>query len=221
MDALTARQTGSGPEILLEVRGIRKAYGRRQVLRDVSFDVPRGRIVAVTGENGAGKTTLLRIIVGLLAPDAGVVRGAAPSGYCPQELAVFETLTVRENFCFFATAYGLAGGGEGERPPWIKTMDDLCARFRFAAYRNALVSTLSGGTKQKLNFCLSVLHDPRVLILDEPYAGFDWETYVRFWEFAEERKASGLSAVIVSHFVYDTSRFDTILELREGMLRCA
>ncbi len=68
---MTQRQTGTGPEPVLEVRGIRKSFGRRQVLRDVSFDVPRGRIVAITGENGAGKTTLLRIIVGLLAPDAG------------------------------------------------------------------------------------------------------------------------------------------------------
>ena len=218
---MTAQQIGPGPGTLLEVRGIRKSYGRRQVLRDVSFDVPGGRIVGITGENGAGKTTLLRIIVGLLVPDAGVVRGPARSGYCPQELAVFETLTVWENFRFFAAAYGLDGAGEGEKRPWVRTMDDLCARFRFAAYRNALVSTLSGGTKQKLNFCLSVLHDPGVLILDEPYAGFDWETYVRFWEFAEERKASGLSAIIVSHFVYDTSRFDTILDLREGVLRCA
>jgi ABC-type multidrug transport system ATPase subunit len=217
---MTARETGSGPEALLEVRGVRKSYGRRQVLRDVSFELPKGRIVGITGENGAGKTTLLRIIVGLLAPDAGVVRGAARSGYCPQELAVFEPLTVRENFRFFAAAYGLEGGVAGEGPPWTKTMDELCARFRFAAYQNALVSTLSGGTKQKLNFCLSVLHHPGVLILDEPYAGFDWETYVRFWEFAEERKSSGLSAIIVSHFVYDTSKFDAILELREGVLRC-
>ena len=218
---MTQRQTGTGPEPVLEVRGIRKSFGRRQVLRDVSFEIARGRIVGITGENGSGKTTLLRIIVGLLAPDAGVVRAGARSGYCPQELAVFETLTVRENFLFFSTAYGLPGGEAGEKSPWVRTMDDLCARFRFDACQDALVSTLSGGTKQKLNFCLSVLHDPGVLILDEPYAGFDWETYLRFWDFAEERKSSGLSALVVSHFVYDTSRFDAVLELREGVLQCA
>lgn len=214
--------TASGSGMLLEVRGVRKSYGRRQVLRDVTFDVPRGRIIGITGENGAGKTTLLRIVVGLLAPDAGEVRAGAPSGYCPQDLAVFETLTVRENFRFFATAYGLVAAANGRgHPPWTGIMDELCGRFRFVEYRDALVSTLSGGTKQKLNFCLSVLHDPGILILDEPYAGLDWETYLRFWEFAEERRALGRSVIIVSHFVYDTSKFDTILELREGSLRCA
>jgi len=211
-----------GAEALLEVRGVRKSFGRRRVLRDVSFDVAPGRIVGITGENGSGKTTLLRIVVGLLAPDEGVVRGSARSGYCPQDLAVFETLTVRENFAYFATAYGLGGAGSGKGPrPWTRTMDELCARFRFADYRESLVSTLSGGTRQKLNFCLSILHDPGLLILDEPYAGLDWETYLRFWEFAEERRALGKSAVIVSHFVYDRSRFDAVLELREGVLRCA
>jgi ABC-type multidrug transport system ATPase subunit len=207
------------PEILLEVLNVRKAYGRKQVLRDVSFHVPRGQIIGITGENGAGKTTLLRIIVGLLTPDDGVVKRGARVGYCPQELAVFETLTVWENFSFFAAAYGL--GRKGAGISWVEAMNGLCRRFRFASYQNALVSTLSGGTKQKLNFSLSVLHDPGLLILDEPYAGFDWETYLQFWEYAEERKSLGLSVLVVSHFVYDRSKFDSILELKEGHLRCA
>jgi ABC-2 type transport system ATP-binding protein len=206
-------------EILLEVRNVRKSFGRRQVLRDVSFQVSRGQIVGITGENGAGKTTLLRIIVGLLAPDGGEVNGGARLGYCPQELAVFDTLTVRENFSFFAAAYGLER--KGPEKPWVEAMDTLCRRFRFASYQDALVSTLSGGTKQKLNFSLSVLHDPGLLILDEPYSGFDWETYLRFWEYAEERKSAGLSILVVSHFVYDRSKFDGILELKEGCLQCA
>lgn len=207
------------PDAVLQVREVCKSFGRRQVLKDVSFHVPRGRIVGITGENGAGKTTLLRIIVGLLAPDSGAVAGEGRIGYCPQELAVFETLTVRENFSFFAAAYGLERGGPEK--PWPAVMDELCGRFRFASYQNALVSTLSGGTKQKLNFALAVLHNPGLLILDEPYSGFDWETYLRFWEFAEERKSIGLSILVVSHFVYDRSKFDLILELKEGRLRCA
>jgi ABC-type multidrug transport system ATPase subunit len=207
------------PEVLLEVRNVRKAYGLRQVLRDVSVHVSRGKIIGITGENGAGKTTLLRIIVGLLTPDEGTVKRGARFGYCPQELAVFETLTVWENFSYFASAYGLERKGAGIS--WVEAMNELCRRFRFASYKNALVSTLSGGTKQKLNFSLSVLHDPGLLILDEPYAGFDWETYLQFWEYAEERKSLGLSVLVVSHFVYDKSKFDSILELKEGCLRCA
>lgn len=216
---MSGRSDGRGPEILLDVRNVRKSFGRRQVLRDVSFQLPSGRIIGITGENGAGKTTLLRVIVGLLPPDGGTVGGTARIGYCPQELAVFETLTVAENFSYFAAAYGLGRGGSGTS--WVEAMDALCRRFRFDSYRNALVSTLSGGTKQKLNFSLSVLHDPGLLILDEPYSGFDWETYLRFWEFAEERKSMGRSVLVVSHFVYDRSKFDGVLELRDGGLRCA
>ena len=211
--------TTQQPDVLLEVRNVRKSFGRRRVLRDVSFHLSSGLIVGITGENGAGKTTLLRIIVGLLAPDSGAVTRGARIGYCPQDLAVFETLTVRENFSFFASAYGL--DRQGHDKPWVESMNELCRRFRFASYQNALVSTLSGGTKQKLNFALSVLHDPGLLILDEPYSGFDWETYLQFWEYAEERKSLGLSILIVSHFVYDRSKFDAVLELKEGCLRCA
>ena len=209
----------SQPEALLEVRNIRKSFGRRPVLMDVSFRVAKGQIIGITGENGAGKTTLLRIIVGLLAPDRGGVAGGARIGYCPQEPAVFETLTVRENFSFFASAYGL--DRQGSEKSWVESMNELCRRFRFASYQDALVSTLSGGTRQKLNFALSVLHSPGLLILDEPYSGFDWETYLQFWEYAEDRKAMGLSILIVSHFVYDRSKFDQILELQAGGLRCA
>ncbi len=208
-----------GPKALLEVRNVRKSFGRKEVLRDVSFALEPGRIVGITGENGAGKTTLLRIIVGLLAPDSGTVGRAAPMGYCPQDLAVFETLTVRENFAFFAAAYGL--GGAGASPPWTETMDELCRRFRFGPQKDALVSTLSGGTKQKLNLSLSVLHDPGLLLLDEPYSGFDWETYLRFWEFAAEQRSRGLSLLIVSHFAPDRSKLDAVLELKEGRLACA
>jgi ABC-type multidrug transport system ATPase subunit len=99
-------------------------------------------------------------------------------------------------------------------------MNELCRRFRFAACLDRPVSTLSGGTKQKLNFALAVLHDPGLLVLDEPYTGFDWETYLRFWEYAGEQKSRGRSVLIVSHFVYDRSKFDEVFELQEGSLRC-
>ena len=206
-------------ETLLDVRNVRKSFGSRRVLRDISFQLSRGQIVGITGENGAGKTTLLRIIVGLLAPDGGNVSGGARIGYCPQALAVFETLTVRENFLFFAAAYGLERKGSGAS--WEEAMNELSRRFRFVSYQDDLVSNLSGGTKQKLNFCLSVLHDPGLLILDEPYSGFDWETYLQFWEYAEEQKSRGLSILVVSHFVYDRSKFDSVLELKAGYLQCA
>jgi ABC-type multidrug transport system ATPase subunit len=204
---------------LLEVRHVAKAFGRKSVLKDVSFLLSAGRIAGITGENGAGKSTLLKIIVGWLAPAAGRVLRRGPVGFCPQELAVFETLTVAENFAYFAAAYGLDGAGRAS--DWKGRQRLLLHRFRFEPYERTLVAALSGGTKQKLNFSLSVLHEPSLLILDEPYSGFDWETYLLFWEYAAELKARGTAILIVSHFVHDRSRFDAVYELNAGVLRCA
>jgi ABC-2 type transport system ATP-binding protein len=204
---------------VVEVRNVAKAFGRRRVLRDVNLSLRRGEMAGIMGENGSGKSTLLKIIVGLLVPSAGEVVVREKVGYCPQEMLVFETLTVHENFAFFAAAYGLRQGLKTDG--WQDRERFLLARFRFAPYRDMLVSNLSGGTGQKLNLSLAVLHEPGLLILDEPYSGFDWETYLHFWEYAAELKAAGVCLLVVSHFLYDRSKFDTVYELREGVLRCA
>jgi len=202
----------------IEALHVGKSFGRRGVLKDVTFGIRPGEIVGIAGENGAGKSTLLKILVGLLAPTAGEVRINGNTGYCPQEMLVFETLTVRENFRLFAAAYGLDQAKRAA--PWEDAENELLERFRFQQYENTLVSHLSGGTKQKLNLSLALLHSPDVLILDEPYSGFDWETYLRFWEFAAELRSQGRSVLIVSHFVYDRSKFDALFELADGVLRC-
>jgi ABC-type multidrug transport system ATPase subunit len=205
--------------VVLDVRKVTKSFGRHRVLQDVSFLLRRGEVAGIVGENGSGKTTLLKIIVGLLRPNSGAVEVGTRAGYCPQDLLVFETLTVRENFHFFAAAYGLTG--DRRSPNWMSIERALLRRFRFEACENRLVSTLSGGTKQKLNFCLALIHSPGLLILDEPYSGFDWETYLHFWGYAEELKALGCGILIVTHLICDRSRFDSLYELKGGVLRCA
>lgn len=203
---------------IVDVEHIRKAYDKRTVLQDVSFKMCSGEIVGIVGENGSGKTTLLKILVGLLAPDAGTILLKGRLGYCPQDMLVFDTLTVRENFQYFATAYGLDLGARD--PQWKIVKLGFEQRLKYESYDNALVLHLSGGTKQKLNFSLSALHEPDLLILDEPYSGFDWETYLHFWDFAAELRSRGKSILIVSHFVYDRSQFDALLELKNGVLQC-
>ncbi|WP_256862661.1 ATP-binding cassette domain-containing protein [Microbispora sp. GKU 823] len=91
--------------------------------------------------------------------------------------------------------------------------------LRFSGSRGARPATLSGGTRQKLNLVLALMHDPDVLLLDEPYQGFDWETYVRFWDLAEELRARGRSVLVVSHLAYDAARLDTLHRLEGGVLR--
>lgn len=206
-------------ETVLQAERIAKSFGRHTVLNDVTFELRQGEIIGIVGENGTGKSTLLKVLMGWLAPSAGKVMAHGSIGYCPQEANVFETLTVRENFRYFATAYGLRKTENAQS--WEKVKDSLLDYFRFGQYENRLVSQLSGGTKQKLNLSLALLHSPDILILDEPYAGFDWETYLRFWDYAEELQSRGTSILIVSHFANDRSKFSSLYELREGILECA
>jgi ABC-2 type transport system ATP-binding protein len=201
--------------LVLEAHDIAKSFGRRDVLRGVTLRLEPGQLAGVEGENGSGKSTLLKILVGLLTPTAGTLEVRGRLGYCPQEAHVFEDLTVRENFRYFAKAYGLDPGR------WHPAMTALLEMFRFADHLDSSTSVLSGGTKQKLNLSLSLLHSPDLLVLDEPYAGFDWETYLRFWKVAEDLRNRGKSLLVVSHLVHDRERFDRLFRLEEGVLRCA
>jgi ABC-type multidrug transport system ATPase subunit len=131
-------------------------------------------------------------------------------GYCPQQPMVWEKLTVEEHFELFARAYGLTDTArEG-------AVAGLLEELRFEHYRRSRVEELSGGTRQKLNLALALMHEPRVLLLDEPYSGFDWETYVRFWEMSERRRDQGMGILIVSHLLAERERLDRVYELRDG-----
>lgn len=183
-------------------------------MRGISFEARRGEILGLVGENGAGKSTLLRIIVGLLRPDAGRVDLAGRLGYCDQEPQLFPDLTVAEHFAYFARAYGIA-----DSPDWIESREELLDRFRYARYATTRAGELSGGTQQKLHLSLALLHRPDVLVLDEPYQAFDWDTYLRFWEFVEARRDRGTAIVIVTHIAHDRDRLTRTLELRAGRLQ--
>ena len=203
---------------ILQVDHLTKAFGRRTVLNDISFQVEKGKILAIMGENGAGKSTLLKILVGLLRPDSGNIELHGSLGYCPQEVLLFERLTVWENLKYFSTAYNL-----DKKPsfdPESIVIEKWLERFNFKEYRDMLVGQLSGGTKQKLNLTLALMHKPDLLILDEPYAAFDWQTYLYFWDLAAEVRDAGKSIIVVSHIIYDRSKIDCLFELKDGKLQC-
>jgi ABC-type multidrug transport system ATPase subunit len=152
----------------------------------------------------------MRILVGDLRADAGIVTRSGPVGYCPQEPLVYPRLTCDEHFELFGRAYGMTSHHERESRAAIY---DSLGFERFAATR---ADRLSGGTLAKLNLGLALLPDPALLLLDEPYAGFDWDTYLKFWDLVDDRRAAGRTVLIVSHFVVDEARFDRIVEIREG-----
>ena len=202
---------------ILEVEKISKSFGRKLVLNKVSFVARKGKVTSIVGENGSGKTTLLKIIVGMLSADSGHVTKKGTIGFCPQDQLVFSSLSIRENIKYFSAAYGLNKKNEAV---WEQTTNKYLNDFNLSSALNTQVSKLSGGTRQKLNLILALIHSPDLLMLDEPYASFDWESYLYFWKLVEELKSDGVSFLIISHLIYDRSNIDTIYSLKNGRLLC-
>lgn len=205
---------------VLRVSGVGKAFHRGiwpmrrsvQVLSGATLEVRPGELVGLVGENGSGKSTLLQIIVGLLGRDAGSVEQPDRLGYCPQLAMLWDKLTVDEHFGLFARAYGMDDAARR------RAVSELLEELQFERYRGYRVEALSGGTRQKLNLGLALMHEPQLLLLDEPYSGFDWETYSRFWEMSERRRDAGMGILIVSHLLAERDRLDRIYTLREGRI---
>ncbi len=219
-DDATGRETTPGDDPVLSAQGIEKTYrtslpfvGRDvEVLDGADVALSPGEVVGIVGENGSGKSTLMQILVGAMAPDSGSVETTTTVGWCPQDALLYDRLTVAETFELFGEAYGLdAETVESRR-------DELTDRLGFTEFLDYRVDHLSGGNRQKVNLAVALLHDPDVLLLDEPYTGFDWETYLAFWDLTEGLRDQGTAVAIISHLISERERFDRILELRDGML---
>lgn len=203
---------------MLRVRDLSKSFHRGlppkrrtiEVLRGANLEVCSGELVGLVGENGSGKSTLMQIVVGLLKRDSGTVEQPGRLGYCPQIPMLWDKLTVDEHFQLFARAYEL------DDETSDRAVTGLLEELQFVRYRDFRVEELSGGTRQKLNLALTLMHEPDLLLLDEPYAGFDWETYVRFWEMSEHRRDAGMGILIVSHFLAERERLDHVYNLVDG-----
>ena len=195
---------------LLEVHDIWKAFGKLEVLKGVSLNVQTGEVVAVVGENGSGKSTLLKILVGLETGGRGRFTQSGRMGYCPQSLELFEGLTVSENLRYFGAAYGLTESELRQQGRYY------LERFHFEQYVDIVVNKLSGGTKQKLNLTLALLHSPDLLLLDEPYQGFDYETFLDFAALLAEWRVQGKAVLTISHLITGDLGIDRLLELNNG-----
>lgn len=208
--AESMKTAGSGTDprpVRLQARGITKTYGGRAVLTDVDLVVHAGEAVAVVGANGAGKSTLLKICAGILSPDVGEVIINGRLGYCPQEIGLFGFLMPDEHFALFGAGWGLTRQQARRRGRQIAAELDWDARVR------TQVRHLSGGTQQKLNLALAMLGDVDILLLDEPYQGFDRGSYIDFWHQLGRWRDAGKAAVVITHMLDSLDRVDRVLEL--------
>ncbi|MFB6253674.1 MAG: ABC transporter ATP-binding protein [Halobacteriaceae archaeon] len=205
--------------IVLQGTGLKKTYGSRlpfgrsvEVLTGANITIHAGEIVGIVGENGSGKSTLMKILVGALEPDTGSVETSGQVGWCPQEELLYDRLTVRETFRLFGEGYGMS------KSDIQSAISRFASILDFEEYLDYRIDHLSGGNRQKVNLSIALMHDPDILLLDEPYTGFDWETYLAFWDLTTELTDQGTAVAIISHLINERERFDRIFELEDGTL---
>jgi ABC-2 type transport system ATP-binding protein len=204
--------------------GVSRSFGALTAVSDVSFSLPAGAIVGLVGSDGAGKTTLLRMLAALLPPDAGTVAVAGRNvlrersavkeliGYMPQRFGLYQDLTVAENLDFFMDIYGITGEERRRR------------RDRYLGFSNLLPFTdrragdLSGGMKQKLGLACVLVHEPRVLILDEPTNGVDPVSRQEFWQILAEMKQGGMTILVSTAYLDEGERCDRLLLMHNARI---
>ena len=208
---------------MIELNQVRKTFGPRVAVDDLSLTIQEGTIFGLLGPNGSGKTTLLRMITGLLQPTSGSIRlfdGFHPGemtarrllGYMPQELAVYQGLSVLENILFMGRIYGLPEADLKARALEVAAMVDLSDRL------DSVVGSLSGGLMRRVMLATALVHRPRMMLLDEPTAGVDPVLRIRFWNWFEELRQAGTSIIITTHHISEASRCGQVVFLRDGKL---
>jgi ABC-type multidrug transport system ATPase subunit len=207
---------------VIDVRDLRKSFGPRKVVEGLSLKVEQGQICGFLGANGSGKTTTIRMLCGLLVPDGGegqcigldIIREAPlirrHVGYMTQRFSFYEDLTVFENLDFVASVYEMKNSREA--------VEDIMARMGLVDRRDQLAGELSGGWKQRLALAACVLHQPKLLLLDEPTAGVDAKARREFWDLIHDMAGEGLTVLVSTHYMDEAERCNRIVYLANGRI---
>lgn len=202
-----------------------KTFGAIRALDGISLRVARGETFGLVGPNGSGKTTLIRIILGLGRPTSGTVRVlghampdhtvASQIGYMTQANALYSELSIRENLAFFAEIYGLRGATLRTRLDAVLQLVDLTDRA------NSSVQTLSGGMRQRVSLACALVHQPQIIVLDEPTVGIDPELRHTFWDYFGKLNQQGVTIIVSTHYMDEAARCHRLGFLRFGKLLAA
>jgi ABC-2 type transport system ATP-binding protein len=192
---------------ILEVKQLSKRFGKLQAVAEVSFDVQEGEAFGLLGPNGAGKSTTISMLFGLLTPDSGSISVAGKTmrddplavkrslGYVPQEIALYPELSARENLDFWGRLYGLSGAYLKQRTEEVLDVVGLTDRAK------GKVGTFSGGMKRRINIAAALLHQPRILIMDEPTVGIDPQSRNHILETVKQLNQQGMTVIYTSHYM--------------------
>ena len=212
----------SPADLAIDVEGLTKAFGDKVVVDQFAMKVPRGQIYGFLGPNGSGKTTTIRMLCGLLTPDAGrgtvlghdIVAESAlikrEVGYMTQRFSLYEDLSIAENLDFVARMYRVADRR--------RRVDASLASLGLAARRGQLAGTLSGGWKQRLALAACLIHEPRLLLLDEPTAGVDPGARRDFWEHIHDLAHAGITVLVSTHYMDEAERCHSLAYIAYGKL---
>jgi len=207
---------------VIETRGLSRRFGELVAVDGLDLEVRAGEIFGCLGPNGSGKSTLMRMLLGLLRPSGGTARVLGCSmprecerlrsavGYMTQRFSLYEDLSVRENLDFAARVFGLARGRRSER------LHAALDRYRLERYVEARAATLSGGWKQRLALAVATIHEPKLLVLDEPTAGVDPQSRREFWEELFELASRGTTIFVSTHYMDEAVRCHRLCMLRDG-----